>query len=136
MIWSCLDLVATAIDESIGSDVQDQLGDCSRNQKMTHAGMLVQCHQHNGTGSIMGYRTSTGWTKTASKHFLELVQNWVYAIYYFYHQERLGRNGLTTYCSVNSTAWYKERPAYDPREKIIIKQTFWECVINEKRNFY
>jgi hypothetical protein len=41
---SCLDLVATTIDLSIGSDVQDQLGDLSRNQKMTHAGMLVQCH--------------------------------------------------------------------------------------------
>jgi hypothetical protein len=62
MIRSCLDLVAIAIDGSIGSDVQDQLRDSPRNQKMTHAGMLEQCHQYIGTGSIMlkGYRTSTG----------------------------------------------------------------------------
>jgi hypothetical protein len=55
MIRSCLDLVAFVIDGYTGSDVQDQ-------PKMTHAGMLVQCHQHIGTGLIMlmGYRTSTG----------------------------------------------------------------------------
>jgi hypothetical protein len=58
MIRSCLDLVVIAIDGSTGSDVQDS----PRNQKMTHAGILVQCHQHIGIGSIMmmGYRTSTG----------------------------------------------------------------------------
>jgi hypothetical protein len=50
MIQSCLDLVAIAINGSTGSDVQDQLRDLPRNQKMTHAGMLVQCHQHIGTG--------------------------------------------------------------------------------------
>jgi hypothetical protein len=44
MIRSCLDLVAIAIDGSIDSDVQDQLRDSPRNHKMTHAGMLVQCH--------------------------------------------------------------------------------------------
>jgi alkylhydroperoxidase/carboxymuconolactone decarboxylase family protein YurZ len=58
MSRSCLDLVAIAIDVSTGSDVQDQLRDSPPN----HAGMLVQCHQHIGTGSIMlmGYQTSTG----------------------------------------------------------------------------
>jgi hypothetical protein len=62
MIRSCLDLVAIAIDGSTGSNVQDQLRDTPRNHKMTHAGMLVQCHQHIGTGSIklIGYRMSTG----------------------------------------------------------------------------
>jgi hypothetical protein len=62
MIRSCLDLVAIAIDGSTGSDVQDQLGDLSRHQKMSHASMLLQCHQHIGTGSIMliRYRTRTG----------------------------------------------------------------------------
>jgi hypothetical protein len=59
---SCLDLVANAIVGSTGSDVQDQLRDSPPNQKMTQTGMLVQCHQYIGTGSIMlmGYRTSTG----------------------------------------------------------------------------
>jgi hypothetical protein len=62
IIRSRLDLVAIAIDGSTGSDVQDQLRDTTCNQKMTHAGMLVQCHQHIGTGSIMllGYRTIKG----------------------------------------------------------------------------
>jgi hypothetical protein len=62
MIRSCLDLVAIAIDVSTGSDVQDQLKDSPHNQKMIHAGMLVQCRQHIGTGSIMlmGYRTGIG----------------------------------------------------------------------------
>jgi hypothetical protein len=61
MIRSCLDLVAITNDGSTVSDV-DQLPDSPRNQKMTHAGMLVQCHQQIGTGSIMlmGYRTRTG----------------------------------------------------------------------------
>jgi hypothetical protein len=52
MIRSGLDLVATTIDGSTGSDVQDQLRDSHRSQKMIHAGMLVQFHQHIGTGSI------------------------------------------------------------------------------------
>jgi hypothetical protein len=64
MIRLFLDLVAIAIVLSAGSDVQDQIRDSLRNHKMkmTHAGMLVQCHQHIGTGPIMfmGYRTSTG----------------------------------------------------------------------------
>jgi hypothetical protein len=62
MIRSCLDLVEIAIDGSTSSDIQYQLRDSPRNQKMTHASMLVQCHQHIGTGSIMlmGYRKSTG----------------------------------------------------------------------------
>jgi hypothetical protein len=63
MIRTCLDLVAIAIDGSTGSEVQDQFHDSPpRNQKMIHTGMLVQCHQHIGTGSIMlmGYRTSAG----------------------------------------------------------------------------
>jgi hypothetical protein len=62
MIRFCLDLVAITLDGSTGSDVQDQLQDSSSNQKMTHACMLVQCHQHIGTGSIMlmGYRLGTG----------------------------------------------------------------------------
>jgi hypothetical protein len=46
MIRSCFDLVAIAIDGRIDSDVQDQLRDLPRNQKMTHVGMLGQCHQH------------------------------------------------------------------------------------------
>jgi hypothetical protein len=54
MIWSCLELVVIAIDGSTSSDVQDQLRDSPRNQKMAHAGMLVQFHQHIGTGRLMG----------------------------------------------------------------------------------
>jgi hypothetical protein len=61
---SCLDLVAIAIVLSAGSDVQDQIRDSLRNHKMkmTHAGLLVQCHQHIETGPIMfmGYWKSTG----------------------------------------------------------------------------
>jgi hypothetical protein len=53
MILSCLDLVAIAIDVSTSSDVQDQHRDLPRIQKMTHAGMLVQCHQNIGTGPKM-----------------------------------------------------------------------------------
>jgi hypothetical protein len=62
MIRDCLNLVATVIDGTTGSDVQYQLRDLPRNQTMTHAGILMQCHQNIGTGSIMlmVYRTSTG----------------------------------------------------------------------------
>jgi hypothetical protein len=64
MIRSSLDLVAIAIDVSTGtgSDLQDQLQDSNRNQKMPHTGMLVQSHQHIAADSIMlmGYRTNTG----------------------------------------------------------------------------
>jgi hypothetical protein len=73
-IQSCLDLVAIAIDGSSGSDVQDQLRDLPRHQKMTHAGMLVQCHQHIGIGSIklIGYRISTGTPLLSLRHLLLL----------------------------------------------------------------
>jgi hypothetical protein len=54
MIRSSLDLVAIANDRRTSSDVQDQLRDSPRNQKMTHASMLVQCHQHIGTGLDIG----------------------------------------------------------------------------------
>jgi hypothetical protein len=62
IIRFCLVLVAIAIDGSTDSDVQDQLQDSPSNQKMTHACILVQCHQHIGTGSIMlmVYQTGTG----------------------------------------------------------------------------
>jgi hypothetical protein len=62
MIRSCFDLIANANDENTGSNFHDQLRDSPRNQKMAHAGILVQCNQNIGAGSIMlmGYRTSTG----------------------------------------------------------------------------
>jgi hypothetical protein len=69
--WKTHDSVLLGFGGRHGSDVQDQLRDLPRNQKMAHAGMLVQCHQHIGTGSIMlmGYRTTTA---TAPKHFLDV----------------------------------------------------------------
>jgi hypothetical protein len=92
MIRSCLDLVAMTNDLSTGSEVQDQLRDLPCNQKMTHAGMLVGMLSDK-------YRLNSNGAKTLLRGDPLLNPRLSPRVYCFYHQERLGRNGLTTYCS-------------------------------------